>query len=167
MGLAMQSPRRGVRIAAPTALAILVVCMGVRLGMRLEPPRPPRSGIWESTTWFSAVKPAPSQNGWNCRTCPGEKRLATTRWRIGSTKRWCRSGARPVTIPSLRFDKGTEIFEGHQYMQTISDGRFHALELCTSGLRKHDTGIVADCMEAMGRVDEIIVAKRKALKVGD
>jgi poly-gamma-glutamate capsule biosynthesis protein CapA/YwtB (metallophosphatase superfamily) len=74
---------------------------------------------------------------------------------------WREASAR---FKPLRFAAGTKLHDSHQYLLTLTEARFRALELCVEGLRKHDVEIVGDGMKEMARGDAIIAARAKALE---
>jgi rhomboid protease GluP len=164
MGLAFHSPRRGVRVAAPGVLALLVAITGASLGMRAGATSTVEARYWESFRWFVARESGAIQ------TWSALQQLARTH-KIGDDALadridhellpfWREASGR---FKPLEFATGTKIYESNRYMQIVTQGRFHALELCVSGLHQHDVEIAGACMKEMGRVDEIITERVKTL----
>lgn len=167
MGLAFHSPRRSVRIAAPAVLALLVLVTGATLGVRAGATSAAEVKYWEAFRWFVDRESGVVEKWLALQKLARDHQIGddalADRLNSEVVPFWREASER---FTPLRFETGTKIFESHRYMQSISDGRYHALELCVSGLHKHDLEIASDCMKKMGEVDEMIRERTKALEDG-
>lgn len=162
MGLAFHSPKRFVRIIAPAMLAVLIVFAGAGLARRAVSRPAVEVAYWQSIRWFLGGEARAVRNWLELQNLAragaiGDDALADRLdkevlpfWREASQR-----------FKPLKLDVSSEAFGAHQYMRALSDGRLHALELCVSGLRKHDSDIVASCMKEMGQVDAMIRERHK------
>jgi membrane associated rhomboid family serine protease len=164
VGLAFQSPIRFVRVAAPSILAGLVFIAGAGVARHASSVSGGEIQYWNAFRWFVVGEPAAVSN-WSevqklARAKVADDVLADRIdrdilpfWREASSR-----------LKPIKLKAGTEVFAAHQFLASLTEGRLHALELCASGLRKSDVAIVKTCMEEMGRGDQLIAERAKALK---
>jgi rhomboid protease GluP len=165
MGLAFQSPRRVVRILAPAVLAVLVILTGTGLARRATNVPVAEAKYWESMRWFLSREADVVQNWIALQELARGQKVSDDALADGIEKDvlpfWREASGR---FKRIEFDAGSEVFDSHQYMSALSTGRLHAVELCVSGLRKHDSEIVGVCMKEMAQVDAMIYARQKKLE---
>jgi rhomboid protease GluP len=163
MGLAFHSPLRAVRIIAPATLAVLIILTGAGLTRRAVAMAPAETAYWESMRWFLKGESGVVRHWLELQQLARDKKIGdddlADRLNSEVVPFWREASQR---FAPLEFREGTEIFGLHQYMKALSNGRLHAIELCISGLRKHDGEIVDACMKEMGKVDEMIRARQAA-----
>ncbi|HEV7609235.1 MAG TPA: rhomboid family intramembrane serine protease [Steroidobacteraceae bacterium] len=163
-GLAFQSPRVVVRIAAPAALATLALLAAVMLHQRAFSATGAEKQYWETLRWFalgeeSAVK-----------TWAGLQKLAASSQidDDGLAARidkelipfWTEASARFKPIKPV---PGTKLASAHDYLQSLAEGRLHAFQTCVIGLRKHDNEIARACVEEMRKGDQLVKDRLAAL----
>ena len=164
LGLAFQSPRRAVRIAAPATLAVLAILMGNGIVRRASATPPAEAEYWRTMSWFMTGETAAVAKWSDLQQLVRAKAINDDALADRLDKEvlpfWREASKR---FSPLEFDVGTEIQDSHQYMKALANGRLHAMELCVSGLRKHDAGIVGTCMTEMAQGDAMIHERQKRL----
>jgi len=165
VGLAFQSTRSVVRFAAPAALGLLIVVAGVSFARRARATSTAEAQYWEAFRWFARGE-SDTVDRWTELQMLARKSMIAD---DGLADRidgellpfWREASAR---LKPIRLTAGSKVFAAHQYLQSLADGRLHAMQLCVSGLRQHDAAIVGACMKEMGRVDQLIAEREKALQ---
>jgi rhomboid protease GluP len=167
MGLAFHSPRRLVRIAAPATLAALIVFAGAGLARRVADTPAAEVEYWKSMRWFMSGELRAVKNWAELQRLAGAEQIDddTMARRLDTEVApfWREASKR---FQPLKFDAGSELSDPHQYIQALSNARLHAIELCISGMRKHDVEIVKACMKEMGEGDALIHERQKKLESG-
>jgi rhomboid protease GluP len=165
VGLAFQSPIRFVRVAAPSILAGLVVIAGAGVVRQAVSVSSGEIQYWNAFRWFVTGESAAVSNWSELRNLARASKVADDMladridhdilpfWREASSR-----------LKPIKLKAGTEVFAAHQFLASLTEVRLHALELCVSGLRKSDVAIVKTCMEEMGRGDQLIAERAKALE---
>jgi membrane associated rhomboid family serine protease len=165
MGLAFQSPRRVIRMAAPALLAVLVVLTGAGLARRAVATPTAETAYWKTMRWFIDGEAGVVKNWTDLQDLARAQKIGDDALADRLEKEvapfWREASER---LKPLEFDVGTEIFDAHQYMKAFANGRSHAIELCISGLRKHDPEIAGACMKEMAEVDDMIRERQKKLE---
>jgi rhomboid protease GluP len=151
------------KLATAVSLTMLFGSLGVVIANRVSAVHIGLGRYWRTALWFEREE-AGAVSRWVAVTKAAKdsspddlvmaKRIETDVlpfWREASTR-----------LNAIDLPPTSSMYSNYLYLRSVADGRHHALELCVSGLRQHDSDVVGNCMQEMGRVDTMI-RERKPL----